>query len=73
MMQEWAMFKKMWKKKKESSGQKDKGCRWSKYVCMKRRTESLLDLAEMKGALKTRFQWYKTTKIQIFSKAGKEL
>ena len=62
MMLEWAMLKKMWKKKQEnisstsSEGQKEaKGLQWCKYSVMKRRTESLLDLAEKKGALRQGF------------------
>ena len=41
----------MEKKNESSEGQKEeKSCQWSKYVCLKRRTESLLDLVEKKGA-----------------------
>ena len=59
-------------KKKESSGQKeDKGCRWSKYVCMKRRTESLLDLAEMKGALRPGFSGTRPQKFKSFRRREK--
>ena len=63
--------KKMWKKKKESSGQKDKGCRWSKYVCMKRRTESLLDLVEKKGALRPGFSGTRPQKFKSFRRREK--
>ena len=61
MMLEWSMLKKMWKKKKEnvssmSSQKKAKDLQWCKYSVMKRRTESLLDLAERKGALGQRFK-----------------
>ena len=63
MMLEWSMLKKMWKKKKENvssmsseSQKKAKDLQWCKYSVMKRRTESLLDLAESKGALRQGFK-----------------
>ena len=73
MMQEWAMFKKNVEKKKESSeGQKEeKSCQWRKYVCMKRRTESLLDLVEKKGALRPGFSGTRPQKSRTFRRREK--
>ena len=63
MMLEWSMLKKMWKKKKENvssmsseSQKKAKDLQWCKYSVMKRRTKSLLDIAERKGALRQGFK-----------------
>ena len=58
------MLKKMWKKKKENvssmsseSQKKAKDLQWCKYTVMKRRAESLLDLAESTATgVKTRPQ-----------------
>ena len=53
----WKTLQKLWKKKKQESmsSETQKGAKvdiqWCKYTVMKRRTESMLDLAETKGAL----------------------
>ena len=57
IMFEWKTLQKLWKKKKQESmsSETQKGAKvdiqWCKYTVMKRRTESMLDLAETKGAL----------------------
>ena len=76
------MLKKMWKKKQEnvpsmsSEGQKKaKGLLLCKYSVMKRRTESLLDLAEIKGALRQGFGGAKSRpqKLKKFRRPEKRL
>ena len=61
IMLEWKAVQQSWKKKKQESmpseGLKgNKGnIQWCKYTVMKRRTESMLDISEKKGALSPGF------------------
>ena len=75
MILEWKTLQNSYKRKKEESmpseGLKGANLQWCKYTVMKRRTESMLDISEKKGALTPGFHGAKPRQTKCW-KRGRE-